>query len=237
MRGFGHAVDEEARRAGQLSSHFWAPRQRDQEIRLFSDGNVSNYFNFDLGDYAKKTSHLTLVEDALYMRLLRRYYDEERPLLRSFGQVARIAGARTEVETQAVERVLHDFFVLEEDGWHQKRADEEIAIYRALAAANSVKGKKSAAARVQSASPPCPRSRPVRRRSKTVRSLHPSWRTVLDTSMASSSSNTSHMSRSGSAATSARFYFHRHGHMSQHYTASQPPLVDEALQLRDLDVS
>src|SRR5690606_40576702 len=42
----------------------------------------------------------------------------------------RLAGARTPEEKEAVEIVLGEFFELQEDGWHNRRADEEIEEYQ-----------------------------------------------------------------------------------------------------------
>jgi hypothetical protein len=43
--------------------------------------------------------------------------------------VQRLVGARTRAEKVAVEIILTEFFVLEEDGWHNSRCDAEIARY------------------------------------------------------------------------------------------------------------
>jgi uncharacterized protein YdaU (DUF1376 family) len=89
-----------------------------------------NYYEHHIGDYAAATGHLSLVEDAIYSRLLRRYYLQEQPLPADVAQVARLCGARAAEEAVAVEVVLQEFFELQADGWHNKRADEEIARYQ-----------------------------------------------------------------------------------------------------------
>src|SRR5690606_20817036 len=93
-------------------------------------GGGVNYYEHHIGDYAAATAHLSLLEDAVYSRLLRRYYLQEAPLPADERQVARLAGARTPAEAAAVHAVLAEFFTLEADGWNNKRADEEIARYR-----------------------------------------------------------------------------------------------------------
>lgn len=102
-----------------------------------------NYYEHHIGDYAAATSHLTLVEDAIYSRLLRRYYLQESPLPIDVEKAARLAGARSPEEVSAAESVLREFFTLEADGWHNKRADEEIERYQDKQA----KAKASAEAR------------------------------------------------------------------------------------------
>jgi len=102
-----------------------------------------NYYSHNIGDYAQATMHLSLVEDAIYTRLLRRYYAEESPIVNDMQKVCRWVGARTEEERQAVEDVLGEFFVLDDGYWRNKRADAEIAAYQA----KSSKASESAAKR------------------------------------------------------------------------------------------
>lgn len=86
-----------------------------------------NFFRFHIGDYAAATAHLTFVEDAAFMRLLRIYYRDEKPLPADLKAVQRLAGARSKEERDAVATVLEEFFELRDTGWHNKRCDEEIA--------------------------------------------------------------------------------------------------------------
>lgn len=88
-----------------------------------------NYYLHHIGDYAQATAHLTFVEDAAYSRLIRKYYAEERPLPADIQAVQRLIGARSREEKSAVEAVLKEFFFLDADGWHNKRADSEINQY------------------------------------------------------------------------------------------------------------
>lgn len=102
-----------------------------------------NYYSHNIGDYAQATLHLSLVEDAIYSRLLRRYYAEEAAIIDDLQQVCRWVGARTEEEKEAVSLVLREFFTLDAGYWHNKRADEEIAAYQS----KSAKAATSAAKR------------------------------------------------------------------------------------------
>lgn len=106
-----------------------------------------NYYEHHLGDYAAATGHLSLIEDAVYTRMIRRYYVQEAPLPADVGQVARLVGAREPEAVAAVEAVLAEFFTLSPDGWHNKRCDEEIAKFREKIAAASRAGRASANAR------------------------------------------------------------------------------------------
>jgi uncharacterized protein YdaU (DUF1376 family) len=102
-----------------------------------------NYYEHHLGDYAQATAHLSFVEDAAYSRLIRKYYAQEKPLPADIPSVQRLIGARDKTERAAVETVLREFFELLEDGWHNRRCDEEIERYRGKQA----KAKRSAEAR------------------------------------------------------------------------------------------
>lgn len=86
-----------------------------------------NYYEHHIGDYAEATAHLTFVEDAAYSRMIRKYYAQEKPLPADVKAVQRLVGARSKEEREAVETVLGEFFVLEDDGWHNSRCDAELA--------------------------------------------------------------------------------------------------------------
>lgn len=91
-----------------------------------------NFYKHHIGDYAQATAHLSFVEDAAYSRMLRKYYAEEKPLPADTKAVQRLVAARTKEEREAVETVLQEFFTLQADGWHNKRADAELAGNREL---------------------------------------------------------------------------------------------------------
>lgn len=84
------------------------------------------HYAFNVGDYAAATAHLTDAEDLAYRRLLDAYYAREAPLPVDEAACARLARASSQAARKAVSTVLREFFTLEADGWHQKRADAEI---------------------------------------------------------------------------------------------------------------
>lgn len=102
-----------------------------------------NYYEHHIGDFLKKTVHLTAVEEGIYRRLLDRYYTTEAPLPADLRECCKLARASTKPERDAVKAVLTDFFQLQDDGYHQRRADEEIARFKDKQA----KAKRSAEAR------------------------------------------------------------------------------------------
>jgi len=102
-----------------------------------------HYWKLHIGDWMRGTAHLSDAERGLYMVLLLRYYDTESPLPADKQSVCRIACARNASAVQSVCSILDEFFTLSEDGWHNKRADAEIAEYRS----KKGKAKNSADAR------------------------------------------------------------------------------------------
>lgn len=93
-----------------------------------------NYYTRHLGDYYKKTGRLSTLEHGAYTLLLDAYYDRERPPTKS--EAIEWSWARNKEEIAAVEFVLDRFFVLDGEVYRNKRADEEIANFRAKALKN-----------------------------------------------------------------------------------------------------
>jgi len=100
-----------------------------------------NYFEKHIGDYLKDTSHLSLLEHGVYNRLFDVYYTREGGI--PDDQAARLIGARSRDERDALKSVLAEFFQLVDGTWHQARCDAEIARYQDKQA----KAKRSAEAR------------------------------------------------------------------------------------------
>lgn len=100
-----------------------------------------HYFQFNIGDYARDTAHLTEMEDLAYRRMLDLYYRAEGPLPSSIDEIARLIRMRSHTASIAI--VLQDFFEECADGYRNQRADQELrSIYE-----KSAKAKASANAR------------------------------------------------------------------------------------------
>lgn len=104
-----------------------------------------NYYEHHIGDYERRTAHLTACEDGIYCRLIRLYYMEEAPLPNDMKALQRRVRAHSREEKAAVATLLEEFFTLDADAnvWRQKRCDEEIARYQD----KQQKAKRSANAR------------------------------------------------------------------------------------------
>ena len=100
-----------------------------------------HYYTFNIGDYRRDTSYLTLLEHGIYRQLLDTYYLNEEPLPNDEEWLMRSHSVRTADEQRALKNVLKDFFVLQEDGWHHKGCEKFIQQYRAKSAKAAASAK------------------------------------------------------------------------------------------------
>lgn len=100
-----------------------------------------NYYERHIGDYLKDTAHLSLLEHGVYTRLMDVYYTREGAI--PAAEVARLVGARSKDEREALQAVLGEFFQLVDGAHAQARCDREIARFKDKQA----KAKRSADAR------------------------------------------------------------------------------------------
>jgi uncharacterized protein YdaU (DUF1376 family) len=98
-----------------------------------------HYYKFNIGDWHLATSHLSLEEEAVYFKLINYYYDTELPIPVETQSVIR--RLRLGSVKDIVGIVLSEFFVLQDDGWHHLRCDEEISKYHHKAEVNQRIGK------------------------------------------------------------------------------------------------
>lgn len=96
-----------------------------------------NYYPFHIGDFAAHTAHLTWEEDIAYRRALDWYYLNEKALPGDVAKVARLI--RMPKSVAVIDAVLAEFFDKADDGWHNKRADQELA---SMAAKQEQQGAK-----------------------------------------------------------------------------------------------
>lgn len=101
-----------------------------------------NYYRHHIGDFDADTAHLSWMEDAAYRRLICLYYRREQPIPADIAQACRLVRAVSKPEREAVETVLREFFTLTDDGWRNKRCEEEIDASRSKADANRSNGVK-----------------------------------------------------------------------------------------------
>lgn len=99
-----------------------------------------NYYKRHIGDYMKDASHLSLLEHGVFMRLLDVYYTREAPI--PVDQAARLVGARSKEEREALQVVCGEFFKLVDGCYVQSRCDREIAAMQAKQETNRVIGQR-----------------------------------------------------------------------------------------------
>lgn len=96
-----------------------------------------------IGDWKRKTSHLSLEQKGVYNELLDHFYATEQPLPEDIDALCRLAGAQTDSEIVAVKYVIARFWKRTEQGYINDKALEQ------LQWAQDKRGKASAAARTR----------------------------------------------------------------------------------------
>lgn len=94
-----------------------------------------NYYKRHIGDYAKKTGRLTMLEHGAYTLLLDACYDRER--FPTEKEAIEWSWARSDEEIAAVKFVLSRFFDLKDGVYVQRRCAEELGEYADKAQLNS----------------------------------------------------------------------------------------------------
>ncbi len=99
-----------------------------------------NYYKRHLGDFAKDTGHLSMMEQGAYNLLLDRYYATERPI--PDKDAHKVTRANTKPEREALAAVLGEFFKRDGDVWRHSYADRVIADAAEKAEASRNNGSK-----------------------------------------------------------------------------------------------
>ena len=106
-----------------------------------------HYYKFNIGDWHLHTSHLTLVEEAVYFRLVNHYYNTEKPFIKSETQTL-IRRLRLGNESVTVEIILSEFFVLNGESYVHTRCEKEIKSFKKKAKVNKANGSKGGRPRI-----------------------------------------------------------------------------------------
>ena len=126
-----------------------------------------HYYKRNLGDYAKKTGRLTMLQHGAYTLLIDSCYDRE--IFPTLEQALDWTWAATEAEVEAVKFVLSRFFTLDKDCCYvQDRILCELLEYHAKADTNKriaiereTKRKEKSTNRVQDVNEPPPNHKPI----------------------------------------------------------------------------
>lgn len=96
-----------------------------------------NFYKRYMGDYARKTKHLSLTQRGAYDALLDHYYANDGVIPTVHDSLYQVCAARCMLDEEAIVKVAEEFFPVNGDGIrHNKRADEELRTYRAQAETN-----------------------------------------------------------------------------------------------------
>ena len=85
------------------------------------------YYTRHLGDYARNTSHLSVLEHGVYTLLIDRYYATEEPI--PAKEVYRVCRASGRAERKAVDAILAEFFERRGEVYFNRRCHQEIVRY------------------------------------------------------------------------------------------------------------
>lgn len=105
------------------------------------------YYRKYSGEYLAKTLTLSALEHGVYNLLLDYCYLTGAPIPAALDDIYRMIRVFNDDEYRAVQKVLKQFWHLQADGWHNERADEEMAIAAPVIEAQRKSGKVTAAKR------------------------------------------------------------------------------------------
>lgn len=99
-----------------------------------------HYFKFNISDWALSTAHLTLEEEAIYLRLVNHYYDSEKPIpLETQSVIRRL---RLGSQPLLVVSILEEYFTETDNGFFHNRCEQVLKEYRKTAKKNKANGAK-----------------------------------------------------------------------------------------------
>lgn len=100
-----------------------------------------HYYQFNIADYRKDTQHLSPIEHYIYRELMDWYYLDEKPITQNNPGVLRRLRLGSE-NTESLQNVLQEFFILEGENWVHGRIEREISNFHTRAHTAKVNGSK-----------------------------------------------------------------------------------------------
>ena len=101
-----------------------------------------NFFKFYIGDYQRDTNRLSWEQDLAYRRLLDEYYATGQPLPTDRAECYNAARCMTPEQQLAVDMVLERYFWIQNDEYHNTKADRLIEEAAKYTDSQRTKGKK-----------------------------------------------------------------------------------------------
>jgi uncharacterized protein YdaU (DUF1376 family) len=109
------------------------------------------YMPLYTGDYLRDTQHLSCSEHGIYLKLLMHCWDQKGPAPLDERKLCGIVNARSGDETEALRRVLPEFFVRMDDGWYNTRMMRELQRAEAISNNRAEAGRLGGIARASKA--------------------------------------------------------------------------------------
>lgn len=107
------------------------------------------WYAHNLDEYDRDTGSLTMLQHGAYRLMLDEIYKTGRALPADLIEVHIIARANSKLDKAAVSLILNRYFKLQNDGWHNQRADEELQRAREISERRSNAGASGAAKKKQ----------------------------------------------------------------------------------------
>lgn len=99
-----------------------------------------HYYKFNIPDWNLGTGHLSLVEEAVYFRLINFYYDSESPIPIDYFPVLRKLRMADQTEVAAL--ILSEFFVKTDNGYEHSRCKKLLKEFKKNSKTNKENGAK-----------------------------------------------------------------------------------------------
>ncbi len=106
-----------------------------------------NYYRRHIGDYARDTRHLTLLEHGAYAMLMDIYYATEKGIPDSDAE--KLICAKSKAERLATRAILKMFFKFHDGEWTQKRCADDIRTMKEIGDNARENGKKGGRPKTQ----------------------------------------------------------------------------------------
>ncbi len=105
-----------------------------------------NFYKHHIGDYAKKTGHLSIAEHGAYLLMMQTFYATEKPLPTG-RTLYRLLRAESKADRDAIDSVVRQFWRETADGLTNDRAERELRADRIFIEKQRASGRASAAKR------------------------------------------------------------------------------------------
>lgn len=138
-----------------------------------------HYYQFNIADYRKDTSHLTPIEHYIYRFLIDWCYLDEAPIPLDTNYILRKLGLNSK-HSDNLQNVLNDFFKKSDSGYYQKRIDEAVKEYHNFLNKQAENGKKGGRPKKPTANPPITQVEPKKSLTTNHKPITKNYKTKID---------------------------------------------------------